>query len=267
MNYDLNFNTSEKLGQDSYKRVYLCNNKNSGQKVVIKVVSKEEFDAEDLPLLFEQIQLFKQLDHPAIVRFYEVYNDVDFIYIVMEYVQGKMLHEYVMNYGACFSERDLCSMIFEIASALKHCHSLGLIHRGLRTQAVRITDNGNVKLLSFGFCVRDAKKKSGAIKLEFSPYHAPELVNGEKDYTNKVDIWSLGVMIHLVTSGMMPAFSLIKMGKYPFEFKEFSDVSREAKDLIIKMIVYHVEDRYDIDQVLKDNWFKKNKTGRHKISS
>ena len=200
------------------------------------------------------------------MRFYEVYNDVEYLYIVMEYVQGKMLHEYVMNYGACFSERDLCSIVFEVSSALKHCHSLGLIHRGLRTQAIRITDDGNIKLLSFGFCV-SGKKKQGAIKLEFSPYHAPELLSNDVDYTNKVDIWSLGVMIHLVVSGMMPAFSLIKMGKYPFEFKEFSEVSRDVKQLLIKMLVYDPAERIDIDGVLKDEWFKKNKTGRHKISS
>ncbi len=83
------------------------------------------------------------------------------------------------------------------------------------------------------------------MKIDFrNDYYAPELFNrmtNDKPYSEKVDVWSMGVFLHFLISGMMPAFHLIRLEKYPYNFEEFDSVSQECRNLISAMIVYQPE--------------------------
>ena len=118
------------------------------------MLKKGDYDASTLPLIWNQCQLFKLIDHPSIDKFIEAYNAEEKIYIVMEYVDGKSLDE-----TKAFTESELCQIFYDIGSAVKHCHALGLIHRGISATAFKLK-GFDVKLLSFGLCVRSNTEKS-----------------------------------------------------------------------------------------------------------
>jgi serine/threonine protein kinase len=153
--YDLNEEKSELISSENSKKVYKVHCLQTKIPYVIKVINKSDFEPSALPLIWNQCQLFKLIDHPSIVKFIEAYNAEHKIYIVMEFVDGKTLDE-VKN----LPEDELCRIFYDIGSAVKHCHSLGLIHRGIQFNAFRLRAKNDVKLLSFGLCVRSNNEKS-----------------------------------------------------------------------------------------------------------
>lgn len=101
-------------------------------------------------------------------------------------------------------------------------------------------------------------------------YYAPELFDrllDAKPYGAEVDVWSMGVFLHFLISGKMPAWDLIRFERYPFNFPEFDNVSQECRNLISKMIVYKPDLRLSSQEVLQHPWFKLKKKPKVKISA
>lgn len=146
--------------------------------------------------------------------------------------------------------------------AVNHCHSLKIAHRDIKPENILLDENGSLKLIDFGLSKQVKKKKMTTIV--GTPYYiAPEVLTG--NYNVKCDIWSLGVIMYILLSGYLPfggngaaeVFEKVQAGEYNFSQKEWKKVSKEAMDLISKMLQVDTKKRYTAEQCLKHEWFIK----------
>ena len=140
-NYAFN-DRSEVLGSGSFGKVYLSHNLYvSDMKVAIKVLNKAKLQ-NHLEIIQEEIEVLQKLDHPNIVRYYETYEDKKNIYIVMEYVGGGELFNFIVQQqNQVFSERKAKEYMKTLLQALNHIHSQGIVHRDIKPENIMVTLN------------------------------------------------------------------------------------------------------------------------------
>jgi calcium-dependent protein kinase len=145
--------------------------------------------------------------------------------------------------------------------AVTHCHENNVIHRDIKPENIMITHTNQVKLIDFGLStiVRDHQHKSD---VSGTPYYmAPEVLN--QDYTEKADMWSIGVLLYTLVSGYLPfqgkdsheLFSRIRKADFHFKHKEFETISDLCKDFITKLLVVNPNKRLSGSQALLHPWF------------
>jgi len=141
------------IGVGSFGKVFLSSNKhNPNFKVAIKVLDKEKLHG-NLDLVVKEIAALNKLDHPNIVKYFETYNDVKYIYLVMEHIQGMPLFDKITNTrNQSFSEVQACKYLKQIVSAIKHCHALNIVHRDIKPENIMITEMDTIRLIDFGLC-------------------------------------------------------------------------------------------------------------------
>ena len=151
----------------------------------------------------EEINILSKLDHPSIVNYFETYDDKKYIYLVMEYVQGKEMFEKISQRKR-FTEKMTAKYMQELFKAINHCHAQGVIHRDIKPENIMITDNDEIRLIDFGLSkIQTGKSMEGIAGTPL--YMAPELIQGS--YGGKVDLWSLGVLLYVLVSGMQPFYA------------------------------------------------------------
>lgn len=142
------------------------------------------------------------VDHPNIVKYYETYDDVKFIYLVMELCpQGELFDK--ITEGENFSERDAAVIMEKLIKAIMHCHGMNIIHRDIKPDNVMYSVDGEVKLIDFGLAKQTATKGEVIHAIAGTPYFiAPEVL--KKNYQKECDIWSLGVVLFVMMTGAYP---------------------------------------------------------------
>ena len=185
-----------------------------------------------------------QLDHPNIAKYYETYNDQKYIYLVMEFVNGKQLFEKITEQeNQTFTETTAARYMKALFNAINHCHSQDIIHRDIKPDNIMITKSDQVKLIDFGLS-KATNNNRNLTTVAGTPYYmAPEVLEGS--YGKKADLWSLGVLLYTLVSGYLPfqgnnapeVFRKIKEADYHFNHREFDAVSPECKDLISKLLI------------------------------
>ena len=165
-----------------------------------------------------------------------------------------------------FSEKDSKIIIYQISKAIKYCHSKNIVHRDIKLENILISNEDplTVKLADFGLSYI---KRSEIIKIRrkvgTTYYMPPEMLIGDGKYNEKVDIWSLGVVLYMVLSGDPPfngetekiINNNVIIGEYYFNNIIWNKISSSAIDLVKSMIEYNPKERFDIDQVLDHKWF------------
>jgi serine/threonine protein kinase len=138
------------------------------------------------------------------VKYFETYNDVKYIYLVMEYIQGMPLFEKITNTrNQSFSEVQACKYLKQIVSAIRHCHALNIVHRDIKPENIMITDMDTIRLIDFGLCSLNQSERSESVVAGTPYYMAPETIDG-KNCDPKADMWSLGVLLYIMMSGYLP---------------------------------------------------------------
>ena len=174
------------------------------------------------------------MDHPNIIKFYEIYHDEMYINFVMEYCSGGDLFTYVMNKNY-LTELESAKIMQKLLSAVQYMHSKDIIHRDIKPENILFSSNdaaiAEIKIIDFGLSRKydkgDAKKKG--LSIVGTPlYVAPEVIN-EVDYERECDCWSLGVIMYILLSGREPfyastideVYDKIKNARYDFEDEEW----------------------------------------------
>mmetsp|Transcript_15070 Transcript_15070/g.12785 ORF Transcript_15070/g.12785 Transcript_15070/m.12785 type:complete len:287 (+) Transcript_15070:121-981(+) len=223
------------------------------RKFAIKIVSKEKIKKE-LHLLKRELVILRKLDHPNLIRFYETYQDPKFFYFVMEYCEGGELFDRLAKFKQ-IDETEVAKIMRKAFSAVKHIHTIGIVHRDLKPENFMFKSNdpdSELKLIDFGLSklFGDEPDKKMKSMVGTPLYAAPEVLNGE--YDERCDNWSLGVMMYVLLSGNPPfdgdntqeIFKKIMEGKYSMNGPEFKRVSRQAKDLISKLLIKNPDKRF-----------------------
>ncbi|KAK2652964.1 hypothetical protein Ddye_012820 [Dipteronia dyeriana] len=251
------------LGCGAFAKVYHARDVRSGQSVAIKVINKKKINGSNLMSnVKREITIMRRLSHRHIVRLHEVLATKTKIYFVMEFVKGGELFAKVAK--GRFSE-DLGRRYFQqLISAVGYCHSRGVFHRDLKPENLLVDENGNLKVSDFGLsAVADQIRPDGLLHtLCGTPaYVAPEILT-KKGYDGaKVDVWSCGVILFVLTAGYLP-FSdsnLMAMYKkiYKGEFRCPKWMSSDLKRFLSRLLDTNPETRITVDQIIKDPWFKK----------
>lgn len=219
-------------------------------------------------LLRRELDIMSSLDHPNIIKLYEIYEDEQYVHLVMEYCSGGDVSERIINDGN-FSESNAAVIMEKLLCAVDYLHSHNVSHRDLKAENFLYENedkNSEIKIADFGMSVKfgnNLRMKS----LAGTPYYlAPEVLKGS--YTKSCDVWSLGVFLYFILSGSHPfkgfeleeIFEKITAGKVRFEGKNWSEISHHATDLISKMLTVDPRKRVTIQVALGHPWFKSHKS-------
>lgn len=251
------------LGCGAFAKVYHARDVRTGQSVAIKIINKKKLSNSNLASnIKREISIMRRLNHPNIVKLYEVLATKTKIYFVMEFVKGGELFAKVAK--GRFSE-DLSRKYFQqLISAVGYCHSHGVFHRDLKPENLLVDENGNLKVSDFGLsAVTDQIRPDGLLHtLCGTPaYVAPEIL-AKKGYDGaKVDVWSCGVILFVLTAGYLPFNdpNLMAMYKkiYKGEFRCPKWMSSDLKRFLSRLLDTNPATRITIDQIINDPWFKK----------
>ena len=191
-----------------YKAVMLGQNGPvpAGTVVAVKVLRQEYMHDPDLVRRFKnESKAISLLNHPNIVKVYDVSVNDDLQYIVMEYVDGMTLREYLNQRGGRLTNRETVHFISQILKALEHAHANGVVHRDIKPQNIMLLDNGQLRMMDFGIArISRAENQLLSGKAMGSVHYiSPEQAKGdETDCTS--DIYSVGVMMYEMLSGHLP---------------------------------------------------------------
>ena len=257
------FSIKEQLGEGTFGYVRLALNKQTGEKVAIKILEKKKIlEYEDKIRVEREIKILKSLRHPNIVQLYSVLQTKDNLYIIMEYAKGIELFEYIGKKKK-IDEQTACHIYQQIISGLEYLHKNNIVHRDIKPENLIIEKKTkNLKIVDFGLSNIFNTEKSKLLSSSCgSPsYAAPEMLQGKKYKPQPVDIWSSGIVLYAMICGYLPfeddnndlLYRKICIGKYTIP--DF--VSNKCKDLLKKILVTDPNKRITIKQIKNHPWFK-----------
>ena len=263
------YEVKEKLGNGKFGLVKLGVNKKTKEKVAIKIMNKKKMDTSDIELMRTEIEILKICQHPNIIRLYDIFENIDYIYIIMEYCPGGDLFSYLEKRKFRIPEERAAILMNKMCNAVFYFQSyFGVIHRDLKPENILMTsdgDDGDIRILDFGLSKISTPNEKCTEPYGTLTYCAPEIILDEP-YNKEVDMWSLGVMTYLMVSGRLPfnAEEENKIArKIAFEDPDFTkhscwkSISNECIDFIKKLLEKDVKKRMVIEDAIKHNWFKK----------
>lgn len=197
-----------KLGSGAMATVYKAKQVSLDRLVALKKLpEKFSQNPQFIERFFAEGRAAASLNHPNIVQAFDVGNEGDMYYFVMEYVEGRSVHDDIVTHKR-YKESEAIEIAIQIAEALEHAHERGLIHRDVKPKNIMITKEGVVKLADMGLAraISDVEAAEAEAGRAFgTPYYiSPEQIRGEKDIGPPADIYSLGVTLYHMVTGSVP---------------------------------------------------------------
>jgi len=252
----------ERLGGGGTAFVYKGRDSLLNRTVAIKVLNAQlTADGDFIAKFRREAQAAASLSNPYIVGVYDVGQDDDVYYIVMEYVEGKTLKELVGEKGQLSSELAI-DLAMQIAEALRHAHQHGVVHRDIKPHNILITRDGQAKVTDFGIAratTTSTLTQSGSL-MGSVHYMSPEQARG--GYTNeRSDIYSLGVVMYEMLAGVVPftGDNLVSIGlkhlqEDPRPIREHrAEISPGLEKIIAKAMCKEQSKRYQsVTEMIRD---------------
>ncbi|KAI5984307.1 kinase-like domain-containing protein [Pisolithus albus] len=255
------------IGKGSSGRVRIARHVKTHQLAAVKIVPKSTIlnpvnkPARHTFLSIErEIVIMKLIDHPNILRLYDVWETHSDLYLILEYVEGGELFDYLCNKGP-LSTAEALVYFQQIIFAVDYCHRFNIAHRDLKPENLLMDRDKNIKIADFGMAAWQASSNNGLLRTSCgSPhYAAPEVIMG-KEYDGRAsDIWSCGVILFALLTGHLPfddedltaLLEKVKSGKYDMPL----GIDTMAKDLISKMLLKDPEKRISMAEILQHPFF------------
>uniref|UniRef100_A0A673IJR0 non-specific serine/threonine protein kinase n=1 Tax=Sinocyclocheilus rhinocerous TaxID=307959 RepID=A0A673IJR0_9TELE len=207
--------------------------------------------------LFREVRIMKVLNHPNIVKLFEVIETDKSLYLVMEYASGGEVFDYLVAHGR-MKEKEARAKFRQIVSAVQYCHQKCIVHRDLKAENLLLDADMNIKIADFGFSNEFTLGNKLDTFCGSPPYAAPELFQGKKYDGPEVDVWSLGVILYTLVSGSLPfdgqnlkeLRERVLRGKYRIPFY----MSTDCENLLKKFLILNPTKRGSLEQIMKDRW-------------
>lgn len=202
---DGRYEIHELIGIGGMANVYRCTDTVDDREVAIKILKDEYLNNEEFIRRFKnESKAIAMLSHPNIVKVYDVSFGDMIQYIVMEYIDGITLKEYIENQGI-IEWKDVLHLTTQILKALQHAHECGIVHRDIKPQNIMLLQDGTIKVTDFGIARFSDKATRTMTEQAIGSVHyiAPEQARGDST-DGKTDIYSVGVMLYEMLTGKLP---------------------------------------------------------------
>ena len=248
-----------KIGEGTFGKVILAKDEITKEKVAIKILDKNKILKEtNISNLEREIKILKLLRHNNIVHLYNVIETNNFLYLIMEYIKGIELFDYI-NEKHYLTEEEACKYYQQIISGIEYLGKMRIVHRDLKPENLIIADNDIIKIVDFGLSNTYLDENLLYTACGSPCYAAPEMIKGEKYSGICIDIWSSGVVLYAMLCGVLPfedndndeLYRKISKGK--FEVPE--TLSDNAKDILHRILNVDPNKRYNIEQIKNHPWF------------
>ena len=259
------YEIKETLGKGKFGLVKSAMHKKSGKSVAVKVMSKKEMSVQDVELQRREIEILKMCQHPHIIRLLDIFENQDYIYIIMEQLNGGDLFTYLEKRSFTVTEQRAKKLSHQIATALYYLHSYGVAHRDLKPENILMqddTDEADLKIVDFGLSKIIGPNETSLDPFGTLSYVAPEVLL-QKPYGKEVDYWSLGIITYLLLSRVLPfddeddkeiARQTIQDAA-DFSFHPWERVSQQAKDVCTALLEKNRHKRVNLERVMSMDWF------------
>ncbi|OBA26398.1 Pkinase-domain-containing protein [Hanseniaspora valbyensis NRRL Y-1626] len=268
----------ETIGFGSSGKVRLAIHERTGQQAAVKIVSKSLFttlqsttstvaggneDKDFLPYGIErEIIIMKLLNHPNVLRLFDVWETETDLFMVLEYVEKGELFKLLVEKGP-LSEREAIRFFRQIIIGISYCHALGIAHRDLKPENLLLDHNSNIKIADFGMAALETKDKLLETSCGSPHYASPEIVSGMPYQGFESDVWSCGVILYALLTGVLPFDEengdirkiLLKVQTGKFYMPQ--NISLEAQDLLQQILTVDPKKRIGTRDILRHPLLKK----------
>ncbi|XP_041427910.1 microtubule affinity regulating kinase 3 L homeolog isoform X8 [Xenopus laevis] len=252
-----NYRLLKTIGKGNFAKVKLARHILTGREVAIKIIDKTQLNPTSLQKLFREVRIMKILNHPNIVKLFEVIETEKTLYLIMEYASGGEVFDYLVAHGR-MKEKEARAKFRQIVSAVQYCHQKHIVHRDLKAENLLLDADMNIKIADFGFSNEFTVGNKLDTFCGSPPYAAPELFQGKKYDGPEVDVWSLGVILYTLVSGSLPfdgqnlkeLRERVLRGKYRIPFY----MSTDCENLLKRFLVLNPSKRGTLEQIMKDRW-------------
>jgi len=259
------YDIGKELGRGGFSVVKEGKKKSTGEKFAIKIIAKNQAE-DELQLLQREIDIMRKLTHDHIIYLEEVFDEPDYIYLVLELVTGGELFDQIVARGV-YTEGDAANVIRQILEAVAYMHENGIAHRDLKPENLLLLSPTSdiIKITDFGL-----SKDFGAGTLKTScgtpDYVAPEVLKG-LPYDHSVDIWSIGVITYILLCGFPPfygntdaqIFEKILKAQFDYPSPDWDNVSPDAKEFVSAILTLDAQARPTAADCLEAPWLLKHK--------
>lgn len=266
---DGRYEITEKIGEGGMADVYRATDTVDHKTVAVKILKKEFAENEEFLRRFRnESKAIAVLSHPNIVKVFDVGFSERIQFIVMEYIDGITLNEYMEQEGP-LNWKDAVHFILQILRALQHAHSKGIVHRDIKPQNIMMLKDGTIKVMDFGIAkfAREEAKDTSDKAIGTVHYISPEQARGA-DTDAKSDIYSVGVMLYEMMTGKKPfdsdkpvSIAVMHMqAEIPLPHTVRADIPTGLEEIILKAMQKEPGDRYQTARDMMDDiqTFKEN---------
>ncbi len=259
--------TTAELGTGTYGHVMKVKHRGTGKFYAMKAINVTRLEPKQISKLYAEISIMREVDHPHIVRLREVFYTKLQICIVMDLCKGGELFNLVTeNPGECASEAEIAQAVRRMMGAIHYLHKHRIVHRDLKLENWLLESPGDlssIKLIDFGLSKHFSDEEHMHQAVGSTYYVAPEVLLG--NYTEKCDLWSMGVITYMMLSGTPPFWgnndkqirSRIIRGQYSTSDKVFKNVSKSGLDFISMLLKLDPASRPDVGTALRHPWLTK----------
>ncbi|CAK4078120.1 unnamed protein product [Aphanomyces euteiches] len=264
------------IGRGSFSVVRVAVHKETKTKVAAKCIRKANLSIVDVQAFITEVSVLKEMDHPNIIKLYEVYSEPDQFILITEFVEGGELFDRIVD-KTCYTEREARDVVKSLLQVTAYFHAANIVHRDLKPENILLVhreDDAVFKLADFGFAKRIDVSQDGLVTQCGTPgYVAPEVLRGTS-YGTGVDIWSIGVITYILLCGYPPfhnenrnlLFQAVKKGEFTFHSPYWDEISETAKSFIRAMLTVDASKRPSAVVLLEHEWITGRNVGTVQLS-
>jgi len=235
----------------NYGKVKKAKHIETGLEVAVKIINKKLMTEDEVFNAMREIAILSSLNHPNVIRFCDLVDTGDRLYMFMEYIKGSQTLKQYME-EALLSEDQTKHLFKQIALAMKYCHDMDTVHRDIKPSNILVSSQGEVKLIDFGLSsVIDAGKLQNTFCGSPS-FVAPEILEGKSYVGKAADIYSLAVVLYLMVAHVLPFENLQQT--LTGVWVQPDKISAACKDLLCKILITEPLTRLTIQQILAHEW-------------
>ncbi|NXN95580.1 PLK4 kinase, partial [Rhinopomastus cyanomelas] len=265
------FKVGNLLGKGSFAGVYRAVSLKTGLEVAIKMIDKKAMHKVGMVQRVQnEVKIHCQLKHPSILELYNYFEDSNYVYLILEMCHNGEMSRFIKNRKKAFSEEEARHFLHQIITGMLYLHSHGILHRDLTLSNILLTSNMNVKIADFGLATQLKMPHEKHYTMCGTPnYISPEIAT-RSPHGLESDVWSLGCMFYTLLIGKPPfdtdtvKNTLNKVVLADYEMPAF--LSREAQDLIHRLLRKNPADRLSLSSVLDHPFMARHSSSRSKDS-